>query len=507
VNLFTGLFSGFLLLIFILIIFYNSYLQYQYDIKQIETDYIISQKKFVEQETKRVLQYIKYRYEHNNDLSKEDLQKEIVEVIEETRNVADGTGYVFIYTFDGINIADPILKKNAGKNLINFTDKNGKRVIYELIQASKEKNGGFVKYVWNKPTTNTLSPKISYAISFEPWQWMIGSGVYLDNVELKLNQKKQEYFSRVGYYIIQIIVIITILYTLGILIYRYLMIIIQHDIQQIKNASENLTLIDKNEVAFKEFKVVACHLNDMTTSLTDLNKNLEQKVKIRTKELQDAKEYAMNLVENQDRFIKDAIHEINTPLGIIIANVDLFIMKYGKNRYLSKIEAGSKIIHNIYNDLEYMIKKDRIEYKPKKINFSSFLMERCDFFDEIAQGNGLCFEISIEQNIMIYFNETHLQRLIDNSISNAIKYSLPDKKIKIVLHKRDNNVELIISNYSKTIKNPEKLFGRYYRENDVRGGFGIGLNIIKEICDKNDVDVEVKSKQQLTTFRYNFKIL
>lgn len=98
------------------------------------------------------------------------------------RDERDGTGYIFIYTFDGINIADPILKKNAGKNLLDIEDPNGKKVIYELIEVSKAKEGGFVEYVWNKPVSNILAPKISYAASYEPWRWMVGAGVYLDDV-------------------------------------------------------------------------------------------------------------------------------------------------------------------------------------------------------------------------------------------------------------------------------------------------------------------------------------
>jgi signal transduction histidine kinase len=508
INFLSAIISGVLLVLFIMVIFFNSYIQYKHDIKKIESDYLISQKEFVEQETLRALRYIKYRYETNSALSTKELQKDIVQVIENTRyKTEDGTGYVFIYTFDGINIADPILKQNAGKNLLHFKDPNGKEVISELIKVSKNKEGGYVEYVWNKPTTNTLAPKISYAISFEPWRWMIGSGVYLDNVKEKLDERKKIYSTRIGYYIIQIMVMVTILYMLGVLLYRYLMLVIQNDIKQIKESSENLNVANIDTLSFKEFKEVGMHLNEMTNSLKDLNKNLEEKVRDRTIELEESKEYAMDLVQKQDRFIKDAIHEINTPLGIIIANIDLFNMKNGKNKYLSKIEAGSKIIHNIYNDLEYMIKKDRIEYKVKTINLSNFVIDRNHFFEEIAVGNDLELILEIVPNLIIEFNDILLQRVIDNTLSNAIKYSYPKSEIKMSLKVVNDKAVLQISNRSDTIKNPDKLFSRYYRENSSRGGFGIGLNIIKDICDKNNVVVNVASFNNKTTFSYNFKMV
>ena len=511
-NLLSITFAGLLLTLFICIAIYNSYTQYKNDIKQLEFEYIKSQKKFIKQETKRVLNFIKYKHKQNqNNLKNKkiqllELQKEIIDVIEHTREERDGTGYIFIYTFDGVNIADPILKKNVGKNLINFKDTNGKLVIKELIDVSKNIDGGYVNYVWNKPTTNKLSPKVSYAISYKPWNWMIGSGIYLDDINIVLKQKKDEYYKKISQYLLQTLLLILILFIIGSFIYKFIMSIIQDDIGFIKIASENLEHINTKDISFKEFKKVAYHINIMNNELKDLNKNLEQKVELRTKELEVSKQYALDLVEQQDRFIKDAIHEINTPLSIIITNIDLFKLKYSSNKYLSKIEAGSKIIHNIYNDLEFMVKKDRITYSEQKIELSSFIKERVDFFNEIAKGNNLAFKLFVDKNININFNPTLLQRVCDNTLSNAIKYSFENTKVKINLYKEDDKIIFEVVNCGKTIKDITKLFDRFYRENNSRGGFGIGLNIIKEICDKNKVTMEVESSDDITTFRYIFNM-
>ncbi len=506
VNLISIVFGSVLLSLFIIIAIYNSYSQYKNDIKFLEQEYVKSQKKFIEQETKRVLRYIKYKHKKYKNKPQKELQSEIVDAIEQMRNKGDGTGYVFIYRFDGVNIADPILKKNAGKNLINFKDPNGKKVIYELIKVSKKQNGGYVNYVWNKPTTNTLAPKISYAISYKPWGWMIGSGVYLDNIKDVIKEKKEKYYKKVSQYLLQIIILVVILFIIGSFIYRYLMSVIQNDIKLIRKASRDLEHVNTRNISFKEFKQVAYHINVMNDNLKDLNKNLEQKVIVRTKELEASKQYAINIVEQQDKFVKDAIHEINTPLSIIIANIDLFKLKISNNKYLSKIEAGSKIIHNIYNDLEYMVKKDRIKYKKQDIDLSLFLKQRVEFFNEIALGNNLDFVLNIEDNINILINSTLLQRICDNTLSNAIKYSFTNKKININLYTKEQNIIFEIINCGKTIKNISKLFDRFYRENNTRGGFGIGLNIIKEICDKNNIKMEVLSDNDLTIFRYYIAI-
>ncbi|MEA3554077.1 MAG: cache domain-containing protein [Campylobacterota bacterium] len=462
-------------------------------------------KKFIKKEIQRVLSFIKYKHSQIGDKSLKQLQNEIVDVIENIRDQRDGTGYVFIYTFDGINIADPILKENAGKNLINFQDPNGKLVIKELIDISKNIDGGYVNYVWNKPTTNKLSPKVSYAISYKPWNWMIGSGVYLDDIDTVLQKKKDDYYKKISQYLFQTLLLILILFIIGTLVYKYLMSIIQDDIGLIKKASKELEHINTKDISFKEFKQVAYHINNMNDELKDLNKNLEDKVELRTKELEVSKQYALDLVEQQDKFIKDSIHEINTPLSIIITNIDLFKIKYPVNKYLSKIEAGSKIIHNIYNDLEFMVKKDRINYISQDIELSTFIKDRIEFFKQIAIGNNLLFNLKLEENIDISFNPTLLQRVCDNTLSNAIKYSYENTTIDINLYTQKDTIVFEVINRGDTIKDTTKLFDRFYRENNSRGGFGIGLNIIKEICDKNKVKMEVKSADEVTKFIYEFE--
>ncbi len=504
VNFFSIIFGAVLFIVFIAVAMYNSYSQYKSDIAVLEKEYINSQKKFIKDETLRILNFIEYKDRTNKNTPLEELQSEIVDIIENMRNELDGTGYVFIYTFEGINIADPILKENAGKNLIDFTDPNGKKVIYELIEVSKEPKGGYVNYVWNKPTTNTLEEKVSYAISYKPWKWMIGSGVYLKNVEEVIKEKKQEYSQKIAHYLVQIFSMGILAFIIGILLYEHLMSKIRGDIKNINDGAKELRKIDISRLYFKEFQYVAYYMNLMQENLHDLNKNLEKKVHSRTKDLEKSEQYARELVKQQDKFVKDAIHEINTPLSIIITNIDLFKLKHEENRYLSKIEAGSKIIHNIYNDLEYMIKKDRIEYPKTFIDISSFIESRLDFFYEVATGNKLFFESEIEKDLSIEFNETLLQRICDNTLSNAIKYSFTGTVITIKLLKQENGIMLQISNSGKTIRDLEKLFDRFYRENQSRGGFGIGLNIIKEICDKNGVELNVNSKDDHTTFEYRF---
>ena len=101
-----------------------------------------------------------------------------------------GTGYVFVFDDKGVTIVH-VKKSLIGKNLWNLQDPDGVYVIRELVKAALE-GGGFVHYKWPKPGEEKPQPKLSYARYFKPWHWMIGSGVYIDDVDKELAKIKSE---------------------------------------------------------------------------------------------------------------------------------------------------------------------------------------------------------------------------------------------------------------------------------------------------------------------------
>jgi signal transduction histidine kinase len=119
----------------------------------------------------------------------------------------------------------------------------------------------------------------------------------------------------------------------------------------------------------------------------------------------------------------------------------------------------------------------------------------------------ITIESSIECDINISMNPHQLQRLIDNTISNAIKYSYEKSVIELSLCFKGEYCYLSFKDYGVGIENVEKIFSRYYRENSDKGGFGIGLNIVKSIIDSVGIKLEIDSKRHLgSTFRYKFPL-
>jgi two-component system NarL family sensor kinase len=100
-------------------------------------------------------------------------------------------GYFFVYDFDGRNLMHPRMPHIVGVNKWDLTDANGVRVIQELIQRARE-GGGYQYYLWEKPSSGRVTPKLGYAVQLERWGWMIGTGIYLDDVEAALQAMRDE---------------------------------------------------------------------------------------------------------------------------------------------------------------------------------------------------------------------------------------------------------------------------------------------------------------------------
>ena len=195
-----------------------------------------------------------------------------------------------------------------------------------------------------------------------------------------------------------------------------------------------------------------------------------------------------------DNFIKDSMHEINTPLSIININADLFANKYGDNKYFQRIKSASKTLATIYDDMDYLIKQGRVEHKIQKINLSEFVQNRVDYFKGVANLKHLLIVTEIEENLFYKFSKTKLQRIVDNTLSNSIKYSHDDDEVIVKLFKKEDKIVFSVEDHGIGIDNLKKIFSRYYRENQSKGGFGIGLNIVKNIIDEEGIELKVESE-------------
>lgn len=207
-----------------------------------------------------------------------------------------------------------------------------------------------------------------------------------------------------------------------------------------------------------------------------------------------------------DRFFKDVMHELKTPLGIMQLNLDMLKLSHPTTKPITRSMSALKTLSTIYDDMEYLIKYKTIQFTKESIDFSFFVHERVEYFLDLANSKNIDFENQIDENIHIFFNRMELQRIIDNTISNAIKYSNPNSTIKINLSIEEPYINFTVLDHGIGIKDTKEIFIRYYRGDLIKGGFGIGLSIVKDICDKHKIKINVTSQYgNGSTFTYNFK--
>lgn len=89
-------------------------------------------------------------------------------------------------------VMHPTRPELDGQDLSNHADPSGKPLFKEFVRVVTESKGGFVDYLWPKPGQSTPVPKVSYVKGFEPWGWIIGSGIYVDDVQAMVTQRARE---------------------------------------------------------------------------------------------------------------------------------------------------------------------------------------------------------------------------------------------------------------------------------------------------------------------------
>ncbi|NPA73242.1 MAG: HAMP domain-containing histidine kinase [Epsilonproteobacteria bacterium] len=194
---------------------------------------------------------------------------------------------------------------------------------------------------------------------------------------------------------------------------------------------------------------------------------------------------AVDLIED---FLKDVIHDINTPITTILLNTK-YLMRKNPSDELERIEISANRILSLYKNFEAEIRG----FHPQKNSFDIYeiVLQRVDYFRKLYPS----IKIEVYGKSVIYDSDKDaFIRILDNILSNSCKYaSLKDPKIDIEI-KEDR---LVIKDNGIGIKDISKVFERFYKEND--RGIGIGMNIVKKLCDELGIKIKIESQKDKGT--------
>ena len=270
------------LLVSCLLIFLNS--KFSSDLTQFFThksydELVNARKENLRDDVETINQMMREIYNGGKEkgLSDDEIKKEIFRVVSKLKFFSDKTGYIFIYDYDGVVLMHPEKPSLVGKNLIGLKDPKGLFLIKELIEKAKQ-GGGFVTFGWAKKEGEEPVEKLGYAANFEPYKWMLGSGVYVDDLADEIEKTKvvlnEQNSQNTKTFIITCAVITVILIAV------VLFILSRAIIKPIKNIVANLTemsdeiksgkgdLTKKLEVSGKdEISNIKSSINDLTSEL------------------------------------------------------------------------------------------------------------------------------------------------------------------------------------------------------------------------------------------------
>lgn len=202
--------------------------------------------------------------------------------------------------------------------------------------------------------------------------------------------------------------------------------------------------------------------------------------------------------------VEDIVHDLNAPMTAIAMNCESLINSTQESKNIKKIErieTSNKTIRFLYNNLQLLLDKP-FALKNEPIDMVTLLEKRLEFLSELHPE--VQFVTSFEACVV--YADTHaMERIIDNLLTNAIKYSQPNP----IIHVATTPWHVTIEDNGIGIQDCSKIFERHYREiqgMECSNGLGLGLSIVKKLCTQMQIEISLDSEyKQGSRFSLVFK--
>ncbi len=290
-------------------------------------------------------------HQQQNDglLSEEQAKKQAIEVLNSLRY--DKTNYFWINDYTATMIMHPIKPALIGKNLSELKDSDGTPFFLEMVKVATKNGEGFVPYKWPKPGNDDPVDKISFVKGFTPWQWIIGSGTYIDDVNVTFDQQRNTL-------LVSAIILLVIIILLGYFIGKSIIVPTNEASNLMKDIAKgegDLTrTLDHN--AQDEISRLAHYFNEFTKkmrdSLGDVAKN-SNIVLSHAQSVADESKNAQNLTQNQNDIttqVATAIEQMTSQIHDVSNNAHA--AEKAANDARNNTNQGKDIISNTINQMQ-----------------------------------------------------------------------------------------------------------------------------------------------------------
>ena len=438
-----------------------------------------------------------------------DIQQEMLERLSSIRFGQEG--YLFGSTYTG----DPLFTNGnitvGTKNIWNVTDPNGVKIIQEQRKAAEQPEGGFIYYAWKRLTKPEPSAKVSFVKGIPEWHWMIGAGVYLDDIEAVILARREVVYRNIIFAFISIFGVLIVLSACMSFIASHLARKIQINFQTFitffETSATSYVKIDERLLHFHEFKELARAANRMIqernrmrearqnaeAQVRQLNEELELRVKQRTAELE-----AANKELNDFAYVVS--HDLKAPLRGIGHIAHWLVEDYGDQfdehgkemiaLLLNRMKRMDSLIDGI---LEYS-RVGRMVGKETRIQLDALVQE---VIISLAPPPSVQMRV-VTPLPVILGDRTRVIQVFQNLLSNAMKFlETPEGNIEIGCDDAGDAWRFRVTDDGPGID--EKYFGKIFQifqtlqARDEHESTGIGLALVKKIVEFSGGRVWVES--------------
>ncbi|MBE0492391.1 MAG: cache domain-containing protein [Sulfurospirillum sp.] len=457
----------------------------QQGILESKQTYIASQKELIKREVDVFIQLSEFKLNEAYTKTDEFFLKQ--ELLDWARNVRFGKkndSYLFIYAIEDINGGDKFAKMlvNAnrpdleGKYISDsYKDADGKEFRKIFLDEIRKKGSSYVTYMYKKPNSLEVRPKISYFRLYKKYNWVIAAGVYLDDIDVQIAQKQANLKRNVQVEI-----------TSAIIIFLFFSLI--------ANAFA-IFLGKRIEIFLKNYNDEVKH---KTKELEEFNKNLSLRV---SQEVTKVREQEQIIIQKSKfialgEMISNIAHQWRQPLSELSAIMMTLKLRYNLGKMDNEIMNAKS--HEAEMLLEYMSKTidDFKEFfMPAKEKKEFYLKDAIEASMNIIRATtkhrNIIMQVDIDEKEKIYGYKNEFEQVILNILTNAkqILYhkQIPNSWIKIQSAKSKHYTIISIEDNAGgiTVEPLEKIFEPYFTTKEQNGGTGIGLYMSKIIIEKN----------------------
>ena len=194
-----------------------------------------------------------------------------------------------------------------------------------------------------------------------------------------------------------------------------------------------------------------------------------------------------------DRLLKDTLHELNIPVATIKANAQMIKTNPANPKNIKRIERIEKSCDDLlqlYKGMDYYIKREIEQVDKEVFNLKDVCEESIKKFKEITKDITISGEL---KDVKVKADKVGFAKVLDNLVSNAIKYNKPGGYVKIIL--KDEYLMVEDGGIGMDSSELFRVFDRHYQADESKSGYGLGLSIVKSYCDKEKIYINIDSEK------------